>query len=127
MEISGPLSIRSSREGVLHRLTPVGELDLATVPMLEAAFDAVCADDSAAMVVVDLTQLGFIDSTGIQSLLRMYAACADGDRLRVVNGSRQVERLLDVSGVRDRLPIISSDDDPLAPLPSMPLRRGHRG
>jgi anti-sigma B factor antagonist len=120
--MSGPLSIRSSREGVLHRLTPIGELDLSTAPMLEDAFDAARADESAAMVVVDLTELSFIDSTGIHLLLRMYAACADGDRLRVVNGSRPVERLFDVTGVRDRLPIISRDADPLAPLPSLPSR-----
>jgi anti-anti-sigma factor len=113
------------REGVLHRLTPVGELDLSTAPMLEDAFDAVCADNSVVMVVVDLTELSFIDSTGIHLLLRMYAACADGDRLRVVNGSRQVERMFDVTGVRDRLPIISDDGDPLAPLPSMPTRPSH--
>ena len=50
-----------------------------------------------------------MDSTGLHLLLRMTAACKDADRLRVVNGSSAVVRLLDVSGVRDRLPIISSD------------------
>jgi anti-sigma B factor antagonist len=115
-----PLSIRSSREGVFHRLLLIGELDIATVPMLEAAFDAVYGDESAKMIVVDLTELSFMDSTGLHLLLRMQAACQDDDRLRVVNGSRAVVRLFDVAGVRDRLPIISSDRDPLAPLPSMP-------
>lgn len=38
------------------------------------------------------------------------------NRLRVVNGSPAVVRLLDLTGVRDLLPIISSNDDPLAPL-----------
>ena len=37
----GPLSIRETREGGVHRLTPIGELDLATAPLLESAFDAV--------------------------------------------------------------------------------------
>ena len=58
-----------------------------------------------------------MDSTGIHLLIRMHAACKDGDRLRVINGSRAVERMLDLTGVRARLPIISSDSDPLAPLP----------
>jgi anti-sigma B factor antagonist len=121
------LSIRRSREDAVVRLTPVGELDLATVPILERAFDEVFADDAAKMIVVDLTELGFMDSTGLHLLLRMTAACEDADRLRVVNGSSAVVRLLDVSGVRELLPIISSHSDPLAPLQSRPPCAGDRG
>ena len=97
-------------------MTPVGELDLATVSRLEGAFNVAFRDDSVDMIVVDLTELSFMDSTGIHLLLRMRAACADVDRLRVINGSHAVQRILDVSGVRAHLPIISSDRDPLAPL-----------
>ena len=32
-------SIRSTRDRGLHRLTPIGELDIATAPLLEAALD----------------------------------------------------------------------------------------
>jgi anti-sigma B factor antagonist len=124
MSTAEPLSIRRSREGGLLRLTPVGELDLATAPLLEREFDLVVGDNEVRMIVLDLTELGFIDSTGLHLLLRMSAACEEADRLRVVNGSRAVVRLLDVSGVRHLLPIITSDDDPLAPL--APARQRHR-
>lgn len=113
----GPLSVRETREGGVHRLTPIGELDLATVPLLETAFDVVFRDEDAEMIVVDLTELSFIDSAGIHLLIRMYDACAREDRLRVINGSRAIGRLLALTGVRARLPIISSDRDPLAALP----------
>ncbi len=113
----GPLSVRETREGRVHRLTPIGELDIATTPTLESAFDAALRDGDSEMIVVDLTELSFIDSTGIHLLLRMHGACADVDRLRMINGSRAVERMLDLTGVRAHLPIISSDRDPLAPLP----------
>jgi anti-anti-sigma factor len=105
----GSLSIRETREGGVHRLTPIGELDLATAPLLESAFDAVLWDDDTEMIVVDLTELSFMDSTGVHLLLRMRAACEDADRLRVINGSPAVQRVLDVSGVRAQLPIISSE------------------
>jgi anti-sigma B factor antagonist len=111
-----PLFIREVRQGVVHRLTPIGELDIATAPALERACSAVVQDADIQMVVLDLTQLSFMDSTGIHVLVRVHAACKDGDRLRIINGSRAVERVLDVSGLRDRLPIISSDSDPLAPV-----------
>jgi anti-anti-sigma factor len=108
-----PLSIRETRERGVHRLTPTGELDLATAPLLESAFDAVFEDGAVEMIVVDLTELSFMDSTGIHLLVRMRAACEGADRLRVINGSRAVERVLELSGVRAHLPIISSDH-PLA-------------
>ena len=98
MITSGLLSIRETSERGVYRLTPVGDLDLATAPLLESAFNAVLRDDDAEMIVVDLTELSFMDSTGIHLLIRMHGACGDADRLRVINGSRAVRRLLDLIG-----------------------------
>jgi hypothetical protein len=50
----------------------------------------------------------------------MYAVCEHADRLRIVNGSPAVVRIFDVAGVRPHLPIITSADDPLAPLGARP-------
>lgn len=108
--------VRKQRVGQTQRLIPTGELDIATVAILEQAFDAACQDSDATMIVVDLTELSFMDSTGIGLLVRMNAACENADRLRIVNGSPNVVRVLDITGIRDQLPIISSNDDPLAPL-----------
>ena len=108
--------VRWERTGRVHRLIPTGELDIATTPILERAFEAVHQGD-AAMIVVDLTQLSFMDSTGIRALMEMTEACAAADRLRIVNGSPAVVKVLDITGVRPHLPIISSDDDPFAPPP----------
>ena len=69
------------------------------------------------MIVIDLTELSFMDSSGVNLILQMYAACKPADRLRVVNGSPAVVRVIDLTGLRDALPIINSADDPLAPLP----------
>jgi hypothetical protein len=97
-------SVQSERAGRIHRLVPLGELDIATVGELRELFEAAFGDGDAEMIVVDLTSIDFID-------------CNDADRLRIVNGSPSVVRVLDLTGVRSRLPIISSADDPLAPLP----------
>ena len=109
------LKVRSESAGRVHRLIATGELDNATTPILERAFDAAYEGD-AAMIVVDLTELSFMDSTGIGLLVRMNDACEAADRLRVVNGSPAVVKVLDITGVRRQLPIISSGDDPLAPV-----------
>jgi anti-sigma B factor antagonist len=117
------LVVRRTREGGVERLTPIGELDIATVPILERAFEGAFEDGEVRMIVVDLTELAFMDSTGLHALLRLAEACRAADRLRVVGGSHVVERLFDLSGVRDQLPIIGSDRDPLVPLAATPARQ----
>jgi anti-anti-sigma factor len=112
--MSQPFSVRNERAGRVHRVTPVGELDISTVPVLESELDAVPALDPDLVIVIDLTELAFMDSTGLHLLLRLTERFPQ--RLRVINGSPGVERLLDLSGARDRLPIISPTSDPLKPL-----------
>jgi anti-sigma B factor antagonist len=106
--------VRSERSGRLHVLTPTGDLDIATAAILENAFDAVSTADPNLVIALDLTELTFMDSTGLHLLLRLTERLPR--RLRVINGSPAVERLLDLSGARDRLPIISPTTDPLDPL-----------
>jgi anti-anti-sigma factor len=110
MMTSESFSVRSERAGRVHRVKAIGELDMATVAVLEPEFDAI--GDHDAVVVADLTELDFIDSSGLHLLLRLNDRFPDRFR---INGSAVVERLLDIAGVRPLLPIISPTDDPLAP------------
>ena len=118
--ITGSFSIRSESDGRVRRNTPSGELDVATAAILRREFEVARDDAAARMIVMGLGQLTFIDSTGVGVLLQMSAACAESDRLRVINASRTVERLIDLMGVRHRLPIMSTGSGPLAPLRSDP-------
>jgi anti-sigma B factor antagonist len=111
-----PFEVRRERGDRVHRLVAAGELDLATVDVLERAFENVYHDEERATIVVDLTEVTFMDSTGIGLLVRMNEACESAGRLRIVNGSHAVARVLDITGVRRQLPIISGEDDPLAPV-----------
>ena len=90
--------------------TPIGELDIATAPLLETALEAALTAAETIMTVVDLTVLAFIDSSGLAVLIRATQRCAGVDRLRIVNHPA-VERVLDLTALRDRLPIISPNDD----------------
>jgi anti-anti-sigma factor len=126
MTAPGPFLVRETHGGGVHRLTPVGELDLVTAPQLESSFDVALASDDANIIVVDLSELSFMDSTGVHLLLRMRAASQDADRLRVIDGPRAVGLVLDITGARAYLPIISSDCDPLASPTTMPHQARHR-
>lgn len=74
-----------------------GELDLATTPSLQARLGA--ADVADADVVMDLSQLSFIDASGLRTLIDAYrAAVARGHRLCVTPTSPSLDRLLAITG-----------------------------
>ena len=59
-------------------------------------------------IVLDLSGLSFIDSTGLRLVLDLNDRYGgEADRLRVVAGSPAVERLLDIVGLRDQLPLVT--------------------
>ena len=79
-----------------------GELDLSTVPSLVHELEAALERPEGG-VVVDLSDLEFIDSTGIAVLVR---AMGDGEetRLRFVpSRSEAVGRVLEMTGVAERM------------------------
>lgn len=90
-----------------------GELDLASSPALEEAFDRVFASE-AEVVVIDLRKLDFMDSTGLSVIVKAQQTVEDrGVRLYVINGPAQVERLLSLTGVAERVSFVDSVEDVL--------------
>lgn len=101
------LSVRGERRGDTHYVEPVGELDIATAELLEAELRT-AEESDADTIMLDLSGLAFIDSTGLRVVLDFNERCGgDAGRLRVIAGSPAVERLLDIVGLRERLPLIS--------------------
>jgi len=84
-----------------YRVAPAGELDIATVPLLEAAFEQ-AERDAPGMLLLDLSAITFIDSTGIQLLLRLSDRTPE--RITIV-ASPAISRLLDITGLSDQLPL----------------------
>jgi anti-sigma B factor antagonist len=88
-----------------------GELDLASSPMLEQELES-SAVTSAPLVIVDLRRLEFMDSTGLSVLVRAHQrAVENGRRFAVVRGPQQVQRLLTLTGVAERLTLADSPEE----------------
>lgn len=86
-------------EGVA-RLYLGGELDLASEHLLDQAMDA-AEQQAPHAILVDLSGLSFMDSTGLSALLRTYQRAEDAGRTVLVAGAgRAVDKLLAVSGAR---------------------------
>ena len=60
-----------------------GEVDLATAPILEAAIAAALADDPAAFVI-DLTEVSFLASAGLQLLVATQERIGEAGEFAVV-------------------------------------------
>jgi anti-sigma B factor antagonist len=81
---------------VLH---VAGEVDAATAPELARTLASVWAT-APCQVVLDLSDVGFLGTAGLAELLHAAErAEADQVRLRLVGGSRCVDRALQVAGL----------------------------
>ena len=100
----GQLRVHSERVGVVHTVRIVGELDLANADQLEHELLRVEATD-ALTIILDLSGLTFMDSTGVRAVLRAHARSrADSNRLTLLRGPTSVQRLFAICGVSELLP-----------------------
>ncbi len=88
-----------------------GEIDLSTVTELEERLeDSLGADPS--LLVLDLREVTFLDSSGLRLLLRLDGRQrAGGRRLVLVKGGRRVERVFELTGAGERLEMVADPSD----------------
>ena len=82
-------------------LTVAGELDIATAPALREALLNALRDEGPAGLVVDVSGVTFVDSTGLAVLLmgsRRFAA--DERTFLLRKPSAALSRVMDLTGVR---------------------------
>lgn len=103
-EVSNPvLRIDHERSADQYVIRLVGEMDLANVDEVRQALTAAIEGEDPA-VIVDMSELEFIDSTGISMLLEAQAASRrDSDRLAFRGVQAEVARTLKLTGVDEQL------------------------
>jgi anti-sigma B factor antagonist len=103
------VEIHSEGRATVIELT--GELDLASSAALEEELIRVIESD-VDHVIVDLRQLEFMDSTGLSTLVKAHQRAEDsGRRFALVRGSQQVQRLLSLTGVAERLELADAPEE----------------
>ena len=99
------LSLEVREEGERRTVIIAGELDLATAFDLEALTSTLC--QQAGEIVLDLRGLSFMDSTGLQVMLRARDMCGERDcGFFLIAGPAPVQRLFELTGLADLLPFI---------------------
>jgi anti-anti-sigma factor len=76
-----------------------GEMDLTVTDRFERDISRLIADESPAVLHLDLSGLRFLDSSGVSALVRVWrTARRQRCAVRVVNPTGVVRQILDVTG-----------------------------
>jgi anti-sigma B factor antagonist len=98
-------------EGRASVVTISGELDLASSASLEEELARVAESDTE-QVILDLRELEFMDSTGVSTLVKAHQRAEEaGQRFGLVRGPQQVQRLLSLTGVAERLTFADTPEE----------------
>ena len=93
-------------------VTVHGEVDLATSPQLRDSLAAIV--DEGPSIVVDLDDVGFIDSTGIGVLVgAVKRARSSGGDLTLVCTQRRILKVLQITGLTQVFSVYETVDEAL--------------
>jgi anti-anti-sigma factor len=100
------------------RVAVTGEIDLATVDMLDGGLRPVLSEPLTRFIDIDLAGVTFMDCAGLSVLIAArHATVRAGRQLQVTNPQPIVRRLLELSGL---LGVLAGAFDPAPPAPIRP-------
>jgi anti-anti-sigma factor len=89
-----------------------GELDVAGTPALEEALAGMAEDPEVRGIVIDLSGLDFLDSSGLRSVVQADRRVrGTGLRFALVRGGEPVQRVFEITRMADRLPWVDAPGD----------------
>ena len=93
------IDVSTARNGEVQLFALGGSLDIATSPSLRAAL-LEAAEHGKHDIVVDLSKLEFVDSTGLGALIGAHKRATEKDgSVRLVAQEGQILRLLRITGL----------------------------
>lgn len=99
------LTVVVDRDAEPPTISLAGELDPHTAPLLQTEIDRVL-DAEGTDLVLDLSELGFVDSSGLRVLIAAQHQLAEqGGTLVLRTPSETVRRLLEITGLVDHVTI----------------------
>jgi anti-sigma B factor antagonist len=105
-------NFRIEEHGETVVLGAVGEVDLVTAPMLEEAILSALARNPD-MVVVDLSEVSFLASVGMSTLIGCNERAGERTRFRLVASGAATLRPLELTGVANTISIYPTRDQAL--------------
>jgi anti-anti-sigma factor len=103
------LSFHTTVTGDVATIALTGELDVAGAALLEQEIERVAAEHDPRTLVLDLSGLAFMDSTGLRLVVLADAKAREqGRRLVLVRGIADVHRVFEITRMDERLDFVES-------------------
>lgn len=102
----GTFHCEVAREDESARVAPFGELDIATVPILQAEIASLRAT-GIRRVILDLSRLDFIDSTGLRCIVHTDAEARQFDfSIALIHGPPAVRRVFELTNPQTQVQFV---------------------
>ncbi len=103
------LTVTTERDGESATLILEGELDLASSEQVEEQLNEL-ESARAKRIVIDLSALAFIDSTGLRTLIQADQRAREaGSELRLRPGDESIQRVFELTGALEILNFEGTD------------------
>jgi anti-sigma B factor antagonist len=100
VSVPASFGVSVSTEGAIACVRLTGEIDLQAKPRVRADIGTALSDPAVASIVVDLTEVTFLDSSGISALIGCRRMADErGKALRVIGAQGQPATVLALTGV----------------------------
>jgi anti-anti-sigma factor len=104
--VSKPLELRIEQDQGAPRLALSGELDLASADELDASLKQLESSEPP-ILVLDLRELEFMDSTGLRTLIAADARARErGARVVIVRAPEEVDRVFRLTRMDQHLEVV---------------------
>src|ERR1700742_4554511 len=91
------LDVEERRDGETAVVALTGELDVASAARLQRTLARLIADDASSALTLDLSQLTFIDSSGLAAIVYASRLCERHDcQLSVIRGPDAVHSVFEM-------------------------------
>ncbi|MFY9487923.1 MAG: STAS domain-containing protein [Solirubrobacterales bacterium] len=98
----------TSVDGDTTRIRLTGELDIASADVLSGALESTQID-AGATLAVDMTDVGFMDSTGLRLLIAANRRAIEGDyKLVIVTGESPAKRVLELTRMDEHMQVVTT-------------------
>lgn len=108
------MQLEEVRHGEVGVFRLAGEFDLHSVGLFKERVDSYLDEVRTPGLLVDLSQVGFMDSSGLGALLARYRKVrAKGGRMVLVSPQSAVEKVIVLGGVNRLVPIRPTEREAL--------------
>ena len=102
------MQISNCIENNVLKIKLIGELDEYTANRTRDRLDSLFLKNNYTTVIIDMSELTFMDSTGIGVLIGRYKKIkCDNKQIFISNPNKQIEKIFKMSGLYEIMPKIS--------------------